>query len=65
MTSSHDEQMIEATEMQQLNILSLSHTDWKHFLTIIEAPDCMNKNLKKAVKKFRKEFERPCCINHH
>jgi uncharacterized protein (DUF1778 family) len=44
-------------EMNQLNTLSLSDTDWEHFLAIMEAPVRINQNLKKAVKKFRKEFE--------
>jgi uncharacterized protein (DUF1778 family) len=56
--SPHDKKMIEAAEMNQLNTLSLSDTDWEHFLAIMEAPVRINQNLQNAVKKFCKELDK-------
>lgn len=43
-------------EMNQLNTLSSNEGDWQQFLDMMEVPDQLNKDLKKSVKRFRKEF---------
>lgn len=44
-------------EMSQLNTLTLNQEDWECFLAIMEMPVKINPHLKKAVKKFQKDFE--------